>query len=120
MADYLAFELPFPPSTNAIWRSAGGRVHKSSPYQQWIMAAGYMLSAQVRRQKVSGPIGIELKFVRPNRLRMDLDNRIKPILDLLVTHQVIEDDHLVQNISAAWVASGAPVQVLVASTKEVA
>lgn len=120
MAEYLAFELPFPPSTNAIWRTAGGRVHRSASYQEWQIAAGYQLSQQIRSQKVPGPIGIELRFVKPSKRRMDLDNRIKPVLDLLVAHQVIDDDCLVQNISAQWAQDGAPVQVLVTATREVA
>jgi Holliday junction resolvase RusA-like endonuclease len=77
--------LPWPVSTNAIWRAVKGRNIKSEAYRKWQEAAGWSLAAQ-RPAKIKGP-------VRPSRRAFDLDNRIKAIADLLVAHRVIEGDH---------------------------
>ena len=50
---------------------------------------------------------------------MDLDNRLKGLLDLLVLMSVIDDDSFIQRIEIEWVTVGAPVQIWVISTNEV-
>ncbi len=83
--------LPFPPSVNKIWRAVGGRNIKSQPYRQWQAEAGWELARQ-RPHKHEGPVKIEIGFTMPDKRRRDLDNGQKVILDLLVTHQVIQRD----------------------------
>jgi Holliday junction resolvase RusA-like endonuclease len=42
---------------------------------------------------IPGQVEIEIEFGRASKRKFDVDNHAKPILDLLVTHGVIEDDN---------------------------
>lgn len=94
-------QLPLPPSVNNLFVNAGKRRVKSARYTEWLKAAGWELQAQ-KPAKVSGTFRFTMVAYRPDRRRRDLDNLIKPVLDLLKTHGVIEDDHLTQSIHATW------------------
>lgn len=84
----LTFTTP-PFSANAIWRSFKGRNIKSREYRDWIVAAGKELEAQ-SPGCVPGPFGVRIALAKS--CRMDCDNVIKPIVDLLRLHNVIEGD----------------------------
>ena len=94
-SDYRAergvMELPFPPSTNSIWRAYRGRNISSKAYRQWQVEAGAELIAQ-RPDKHEGPVHVTMTFGLPDKRRRDIDNLAKPVNDLLVTHQVIQRD----------------------------
>lgn len=83
--------LPFPPSQNSIWRSVQGRAIKSADYRAWITDAGVVLAA-ANLPKFSGPVFVSIALGMPDKRRRDIDNRVKPLLDLLVLHQVIQRD----------------------------
>jgi Holliday junction resolvase RusA-like endonuclease len=113
----ITFTLPLVPSTNALWRSGRGRVHRSDRYKQWQRDAGWELALQGPRP-IPGPVAISVAAGRPDRRRRDLDNiATKAVLDLLVAHQVISDDSMVAKISATWASCIEPgrLQVEVAS-----
>jgi len=93
--------LPAPPSANALFRDnpRGGRI-KTKLYKDWMSHAGWRLREQCplsMRGAVIVIIGVE----RSND-RADIDNRIKPTLDLLVSEGVIRDDSDVVGVAAAW------------------
>jgi Holliday junction resolvase RusA-like endonuclease len=94
--------LSTPPSLNNVFRNVPGvgRV-RTGDYKRWITQNGYAVLAQ-RPEKHKGDVAVHLR-IGP-RTRSDLDNRIKPILDLLVKMQVIEDDSRVVEIRARWMA----------------
>ena len=96
-------ELPFPPSTNSIWRNARSRTIKSDRYREWANAAGWALKQQ-RPRKVKGQVHITLCFEEKDERRRDLDNLVKAALDLLVAHRVIEgdDSRYVRAIDLRW------------------
>jgi Holliday junction resolvase RusA-like endonuclease len=95
-------DLPLPPSTNSLWRSNRGRVHRSSGYEAWRKSAGCELKLQ-RPPRVDGPVEVSIALGRPDNRKRDLDNAAgKAVLDLLVTHQVITDDSLVTSITSRW------------------
>lgn len=96
-----AFSIPFPPSTNAIWRSVRGRVIKSDRYRLWLRDAGWIVRAQKPKQ-IDGPFNITIVANRPDRRKRDLDNIAKATLDLLANCQVITNDHLAQSITLRW------------------
>lgn len=112
-------ELPLPPSVNSIWRQARGRVIKSAKYQSWIKEAGFLLASQLKGKRVPGFCGVKILCVKPSKRRMDLDNRLKAVLDLLVTMNVIDDDCMIQRIELEWVPRGAPCQIWVIATREI-
>ena len=104
--------LPMPPSANRLWRKSGARMHKSTQYTDWLRTAGYMAMAQ-HPEAITGPYRLSIQFMRPDKRKRDLDNRIKAINDLLQTIGVIEDDSDCEVVTARWVTSGEPCTVWV-------
>lgn len=103
--------LPFPPSTNAIWRN-NRRTHKSPRYKAWLRVAKNAIHAQQPKQ-VKGPISVDFRIERPDRRRRDLDNFLKAALDVLTQCAVIEDDYLVEDLRAAWAGPGKEIHITI-------
>jgi Holliday junction resolvase RusA-like endonuclease len=59
------------------------------------------LKAQ-RPGRVEGAVEVSIALGRPDNRKRDLDNAGKAVMDLLVAHQVIEDDSQVMRISSGW------------------
>jgi len=113
-------ELPaLPPSVNAVWQHGRGGAWKTAKYNAWIAECGLMLRSQIKADRVPGFCGVKIHCVKPSRRKMDLDNRLKGLLDLLVTMSVIDDDSFIQRIEIEWVPVGEPVQIWVIATNEV-
>lgn len=93
--------LPMPPSVNGLWINVPGRRRvKSKIYKAWATAAGWELAIQ-RPSKIKGRYNIRIEAARL-RKGSDIGNREKSLSDLLVKHQVVEDDSLAEQISMAW------------------
>src|SRR5262245_38103277 len=93
--------LPLPPSVNRLWRAGRGRIYRSKPYMAWRESAGWELVAQ-RPVHIPGPVTVVIAAGCPDRRRRDIDNLGKSVLDLLVAHQVIEDDANVMTVTTGW------------------
>lgn len=93
--------LPFPPTTNSIWRSVNGRAIKSKRYRQWEIDAGLALK-QIPSVPVTEPYTLDITLVRPDRRRRDVSNYVKAIEDLLVAHDITPDDSLCQRLTVRW------------------
>ena len=117
----MPIDLPLPPSVNALWRSARGRVYRSERYAEWRVAAGWALKVQ-KPVRIAGPVVITIAAGRPDRRRRDVDNLGKAVLDLLVGHQVIEDDANVVTVTAGWDTAVPPgiVRVTIEAAKVIA
>ena len=98
--DTVVIDLPLPISTNDLHASSFATVRRSERYRTWARAAGTMLNAQ-RPGSVRGPYAITL-LVNPRRSRVDLDNTIKGISDLLQEHRIIENDRMAQRVTLEW------------------
>lgn len=91
-----------PPSTNGLFLNAGHRGRIKTPrYRAWLTDAGWQLEKQ-KPLAMCGDIGVEISARRPDKRKRDIDNLAKPILDLLVTHRVIEDDSDIQRLFLNW------------------
>lgn len=114
-------ELPPPISVNALYRAIvrPGSKHainiKSEKYRDWIFGAGKILEEQ-RPGYVGGHYGLRISL--PVNCRMDLDNSVKCVSDLLQSHNVIENDRLMQRLEV-WRGAGDTMSVWVISTREV-
>ena len=99
------FVLDTPPSTNNLFinKKGGGRF-KAPAYADWLKAAGWQLNAQ-RAKHMPGRVKVIIRAIRVDNRRRDIDNIIKPVLDLLVKQKVIEDDRYVEAIAAEWSSS---------------
>jgi len=95
-------DLKLPPSVNQLWRTGRSKVFRSSTYDAWRKEAGWELQAQ-RPGLVEGAVEVSIALGCPDNRKRDLDNAAgEAVLDLLVAHQVIEDDSKVMRITSAW------------------
>jgi Holliday junction resolvase RusA-like endonuclease len=103
-ADVVSIVLPMPPSVNRCWANVEGvgRV-RSTAYRRWSKAATQELQAQ-QAGAIPGKFAVVITATRTKRKR-DIDNLIKPILDLLVG-VVTEDDAECERVSAGWADEG--------------
>lgn len=100
----LVLTMPVPPSVNSAWRNVPGKGRvRTGAYKVWATAAGWALKAQRIVGGFDGPVSVAIEC-RRDRSTSDIDNRIKPVLDLLTTHGVLTDDRLVVRVSAEWAA----------------
>ncbi len=91
----IELRLPLPPSTNNLFITRGKKRIVSPRYRKWRDEAGWMLVEQ-NPKPVKGDFDLWLYIEWPDRRKRDLDNSIKGVLDLLVSHQLVEDDSLCQ------------------------
>ncbi len=92
----------FPPSVNVLFRNVPGKGRvRTKRYKDWAAASGWDCNG---KGSISGAFTISIILSRKKRRKnADLDNHgTKAILDLLVTHKVIEDDCLAEKISIEW------------------
>lgn len=89
MPEGFSIMLPVPPATNNLYFNVPrkGRV-KSQRYREWIEAADAHLIAQ-RPGSIEGPYEIAISIPK---VRGDVDGRMKPILDYLVSRGLTSDD----------------------------
>ena len=94
--------LPEPPSVNRYKRvSMNGKLYSTKKYLEWKKAAGWELLAQrigAPRKVLAGDLFVEMVFAR----RGDLDNRIKPLLDLLQDVGIYANDEQVVRLTATF------------------
>ena len=97
--------LPIPPSANSMWRNVNGRTLLSKKYRQWRGEARWgpdsKWPAVAGLPVFEGPVSVDITLKRP-RKNADLDNRIKPILDVLEDAQIFENDNQVAKLSIRW------------------
>jgi|KBSMisStandDraft_5_1062788.scaffolds.fasta_scaffold65100_1 crossover junction endodeoxyribonuclease RusA len=86
-------DLPWPPSLNRIWRSKGKVVYRDPKYVRWIDQAGW-LAKLGKHQQVRGEFSATIVLNPPNKRKIDVDNRVKVLLDLAQRVGLVEDDCL--------------------------
>lgn len=96
-------ELRAPPSANNLFANAGrlGRV-PTTEYKKWQQEAGWTVKQQLAGRMPAKPIedSVSVSIDAHLSRRRDIDNVVKPLLDLLVTLGIIEDDKWVDRITA--------------------
>ena len=106
-------EVPVPPSLNNAFfnRRQGGRV-KTPAYRKWLDAAGWEIKAQVpAASRVAGPFIVSINF--PSFMNGDIDNRVKGIVDALVTSGRVDDDRFMEEMRVRRRHKGERVRVYV-------
>lgn len=90
-----------PPSLNACYRNVRGvgRV-KTARYKTWCQAAGHDFNG---KGAVHGAFVVTITIDRQTRhVLTDIDNRAKVVLDLLQTHQIIDNDRYCESATIRW------------------
>ena len=91
-----------PPSANVIWRTGKGGTYRNPKYVAWLNTEGLLLKSQLRGQtKFSEPVSITMWLKQP-RANSDLDNRLKPLGDLIASVGAIANDKLVHHWNIRW------------------
>lgn len=94
---YAVYSLPVPPSTNNLFASAPGRGRVKTPhYTRWLTQAGWLIKL-AKQPKIEG--AYKLRITVPQKTRADLDNMIKPLVDVLVSMGATSDDKHLRSIS---------------------
>lgn len=86
--------LPYPPSTNVMYRNYRGVTVTSGEAAAYKIEAGY-LARQQGVELLHGPVKASLDFYRPQRSG-DLDNRLKCTLDALNGIAWADDGQIVE------------------------
>ncbi len=104
MQHTVEFWLPFPPSTNRLWRSVRGRIILSLDYKKWKKDAfeAVCILQKLGSQPVLGVHELELKLSRSGHIRRDADNCLKAVLDIGKECRLIVDDKLCRRASVEW------------------
>lgn len=89
--------IPLPPVTKKnsqriIYAGGRPRLLPSEKYQEWEHEAGYFLRGSAWK-KISEPVNVCCKFYMPTRRRVDLNNLLEAVTDMLVHYGVVEDDN---------------------------
>lgn len=100
--------LPIAPSVNAMYanntKANNGRGrYKTDAYSSWKTEAGWILNQA--RVAPLGKMKVQLELSVNDAMKGDIDNRIKAVQDLLVTHRLIDDDKQVWRVSIEKVAA---------------
>ena len=102
----IRFTLPVPPSTNNLYvarRDGKGRA-KAGAYKAWIEEAGKLMLAQ--RVPRDGLKHVRVEVEVPFNYQRDIDNALKPILDIAKRMHVIVEDRWVDQIEVRRVPVG--------------
>lgn len=96
----LTLDIPWPPTANLIWRTTRNVTYLSKTYKDFLRsAAGAILCQKPRDLFLTEPVSVEIILHPPRKFRFDIDNRIKPVLDVLTRAGVWKDDSLVDKIT---------------------
>lgn len=101
----IIIDLPTPPSTNRIWRAnrAGPkRVSKSKEYTSWLKSADALAMSTGQFKGIKTIVGPFEAHIVIKRVRGDLDNRAKGVLDWLQSRGVIADDKFCERLTLEW------------------
>ena len=90
--------LPWPPTVNHIWKRGKGRTYLTKKGVEWYAKAVEQIHSQHQPTSATERISVHVDLYPPNRVRWDLDNRTKCVLDALVRASVIADDEQVDEL----------------------
>ena len=91
--------LPVPPSANELWRPAGKRFIRTKKYEKWLEVAAFHF-IELDDYSLPPKVPYEIRIQAAINRRRDLDNIIKPTLDLLQKVTAISDDRYVDHVYA--------------------
>ena len=101
------FSIDWPPSVNRIFfnRKPGekGRGRgKTQEYRDWRQTAGWEAKA-FAKPLAQGNYRVVIEASRPDKIRRDVDNFIKPVVDMLAATGLTPDDCHMDEVTARWV-----------------
>ena len=106
-----------PPSVNQMYTNVPGRGRiLTSRYRTWKQAAQWDC---VKAGKVAGPFMAQITVDRSMRHKnADVDNLIKPLMDLLQSQNIIENDKLCEDLRIRWGDAGGSIIIRLEEWKD--
>jgi Holliday junction resolvase RusA-like endonuclease len=102
----IAIDLPFPVSTNRIWRRAAKGIRVSEEYRTWKESADRFVTytgSWKHATKIAGRFTAEIVLDSNERRRAkDLDNYVKVILDWCQSRELIRNDSDCERLLVEW------------------
>lgn len=114
----IELDLPFPTSTNRIWRLGVRRLFTSQTYLDWKAEAAGMFWQQYAKKRPQrlGSFKVSIVLDQNKRNRSDGDNRIKAVLDFCQSAGLVSNDRNCDG--GSWVWGHAPTGCRVVLTGE--
>ena len=92
-------QLPWPPTVNHYYTVARGRKILAEKGRQYKEDCQILIASQ-RPQKAAGArVSVTIHAHPPDERKRDLDNLLKPVLDVLTESQLIDDDSQIDQLS---------------------
>ncbi len=96
----ITLTLPWPPSTNTVWRNVSGRVLLSRKGRQFRRDVGDSVGRQYMGLPLEGRLAVTVTLLPPDRRKRDIDNHGgKALLDALTHAQVWLDDEQIDRLT---------------------
>jgi Holliday junction resolvase RusA-like endonuclease len=108
--------LPYPPSTNRLWRySAQGRAYLTPEAKAWKEAAAWAIKAAIMKgfSPIVGKFQLHLEAGRPDKRRRDIDNLFKITLDAVQMSGAVENDSEAEYVGGHWVTDLVGIRVTI-------
>lgn len=106
VARSVGFDLPYPPSSNRIWRHAGGRVYLPAAIRKywWEIKQRWL---EIETRPLTGNLAIDVMLLprltvkgQETKRRIDLDNCLKVLIDGCQAAGVFHNDRQITEIHA--------------------
>lgn len=91
--------LPFPPSTNTVWRNLRGRTLLSKRGREFRRLVGEIVGQQYDDAPLRGRLSVRVTLYPPDSRKRDIDNYNKALLDALTHAQVWVDDEQIDHLT---------------------
>ena len=95
----LSLPLPWPPTINTYWRNVNGRTLLSKKGREYKRTVWQAVAEGGGRLRLACPIAVEIVLHPPTKAKMDIDNRIKALLDAMQDASVYVDDSQVEHLT---------------------
>jgi len=96
----ITLELPFPPSTNTVWRQFQGRTILSKRGRTFRREVVEMVGHQYDDAPLRGRLSVRVELYPPDKRKRDIDNYGgKALLDAITHAQVWVDDELIDRLT---------------------
>lgn len=93
----ISLTLPWPPSSNKIWRQGKNRIYllaNVKNFRKEVKIASLNIATFGKSR-----LGVEIYLFPPDKRRRDIDNTIKSLLDALQHAGVYDDDVQIQKLT---------------------
>jgi crossover junction endodeoxyribonuclease RusA len=97
---YPSISVPYPPSTNRLWSYSSRGVYRTKSYTDWLDLA--LHSIEWKRELIEKRCAVAIRANPGDRRKRDIDNIVKPLLDLLEHAKIIKNDNLFVELEVKW------------------